>query len=350
MKIRIVKGTTKISSKGDIVFHTFGGDMEFNAGQKNIWHGEQGNEVGDYEKIEFSDSPSPVRFECNKIKEYNIGVNETRLVRLKVDGKNNDIKRKIKFEKDNNNISLSTSEWEAENEWILETKITGKKYGNTIIKVLVNGLHMNSIKIKCIHYKDVFSEEEVERLIKDYDDSHIFNKSGNVIGNGYCICAADKGIGALLNDKKNFYSEPNLKSQGGNGVRLESSTKRAKVINSLGYIHSEFSIKTDYYNTNNKPTKLEGNLKEKIENEIKNKIGYHVYYLSMHGEYHVMTLLINNTNPCKPLFSILDQGYIDVRNLNFNILENKFVELAQKFWKNKNQNAKIIYLWKIRQK
>lgn len=36
MKIRIVKGTTKISSKGDIVFHTFGGDMECRVGVKQF--------------------------------------------------------------------------------------------------------------------------------------------------------------------------------------------------------------------------------------------------------------------------------------------------------------------------
>ena len=133
----------------------------------------------------------------------------------------------------------------------------------------------------------------MKRLIDDYAESHIFNRSGNVVGNGYCIVSADKGIGALLNDKTNFYSEPNLKSQGGNDVRLESSTKRAKVIQSLGYIHSEFSLKTDNYNTNKSPTKFESSLKRRIASDINNKIGYHVYYYSMHGEYHVMTLLID---------------------------------------------------------
>ncbi|WP_353148250.1 hypothetical protein [Chryseobacterium sp.] len=168
-----------------------------------------------YQKIERKGTPTSVHFECTKITEYNIGIHETREVRFKVGGKNDDEKRGIKFELNNANISLSTSSWKAENEWILRTKITGRKSGETIITVKVEGKTINAITVKCVDYKDVFSEEDVKRLIEDYERSHVFNRSGNVIGNGYCILSADKGIGALLNDKKNFYSEPNLKSQGG---------------------------------------------------------------------------------------------------------------------------------------
>ena len=63
-----------------------------------------------------------------------------------------------------------------------------------------------------------------------------------------------------------------------------------------------------------------------------------------------MTLLIDNRNPCKIKFSILDQDYVDERELDFNKIDDKFVELAQKFWKNKNQNAKLIYMLKIKKK
>lgn len=198
--------------------------------------------------------------------------------------------------------------------------------------------------------KDVFTQTDIDRLYKDNEQSKIFNRSGQVVGNGYCICAADKGIGALVNDTKNFYSEPNLKSQGGNGIRLESSTKRANVINSLGYIKSNFSINTDNYNTSNAPTKFITSLKSKIEKDIEEKNGFHVYYFSMHGEYHVMLLVVDNRNPCDIKYSILDQGYVGEKNLDFENLDSKFIELAKRFWRNKNQNAKITYMWKIQNK
>lgn len=196
--------------------------------------------------------------------------------------------------------------------------------------------------------KDVFNKTAVKRLLDDYNASRIFNKSGRVIGNGYCILSADKGIGALLNDTTNFYSEPNYKSLGGNGVRLENLTKRIQVVKSLGYVQSEFTIKTNNYNTNNRPTKLEVSLKEKIESDIEGKLGYHVYYYCMHGEYHVMTLLVDNQHPCNIIYHLLDQGYINEEDLPFKDIDDKFLSLAQKFWTNKNRNAKIIQMYKIK--
>lgn len=58
MRIKIVSGQTKITSKGDIVFNTFDGDINFTAGGKNIWHGEKGIFIGEYE-------PMPVMIQPN---------------------------------------------------------------------------------------------------------------------------------------------------------------------------------------------------------------------------------------------------------------------------------------------
>lgn len=346
MKIRIVKGTTKISSKGDIVFHTFGGDMEFNAGQRNLWHGEMGNEVGNYEEMEFSDFPSPVRFECTKVKEYNIGINETRLVRLKVGGKNKNIKRKIKFEKDNNNISLSTSEWEAENVWILETKITGKKYGNTTIKVLVDGLHMNNIKVKCIHYKDVFSEEEVERFINENKNS-LLNKTE-------CFIAVDNQFSKVVND---------------NSIRLRSYANltgydRIKDYKTKFYIHSEkrFEQGSTWKRSNEKNYKLvpnsfavgkENEFSKYIREGIKDKIGYHIYYFALLNGYHILSIIIDNTNPCNPLYKILDQ-LKDRDWLELLKIDMEFLDMTKRNYEracsriNREDYNSSIHLWKLK--
>ncbi|WP_055448136.1 hypothetical protein [Lacinutrix mariniflava] len=202
--------------------------------------------------------------------------------------------------------------------------------------------------------KDVFREEEISLLIEENKKAQAFNKTGNVIGNGYCINTADRGLGAILKDDKNFYTEPNYISQGGNGIRLMSSTSRALVIKNLGYIKSNIEIKTNNYNTNDKPTQFQSSLAKRINSEINNRKGYHLYYFSMHGEYHVMLLVINMMNPKNPTFSILDQGYVDrgssSRNIPFSKLDETFLILAQAFWKNKNKHAKNILLWKIQRK
>ncbi|MCP1300355.1 hypothetical protein NK356_14345 [Chryseobacterium sp. S0630] len=51
MKITIVEGTTKITSKKEILYHIFGGNAEFNAVQKNIWTASN-THIGDYEEME----------------------------------------------------------------------------------------------------------------------------------------------------------------------------------------------------------------------------------------------------------------------------------------------------------
>lgn len=49
-KITICEGDILWTSKKDTILHSFGGDMVFNAGQRNIWQGEKGIEIGKYEK------------------------------------------------------------------------------------------------------------------------------------------------------------------------------------------------------------------------------------------------------------------------------------------------------------
>jgi hypothetical protein len=61
MRTRIVEGTTQISSDGNIVFHAYDGDAEFNAQRRNIWQAPT-TEVGEYEEIELKidDSYVPI--------------------------------------------------------------------------------------------------------------------------------------------------------------------------------------------------------------------------------------------------------------------------------------------------
>jgi len=200
--------------------------------------------------------------------------------------------------------------------------------------------------------RDAFTQDEIDALVHENSLAQAFNQSGNVVGNGYCINAADRGLGALLKDTKNFYTEPNFRSLGGNGVRLKSSTTRAAVIKKLGYVKTAITIETNNYNTNKEPTSLATSLLGKIYDTIQNNVGYHVYYFSMHGEYHVMLLIVDHRDldPAKIRFSILDQGYVDERNLKFMDLDKKFVELAQIFWYSKNQHAKNILMWKVKRK
>ncbi len=219
--------------------------------------------------------------------------------------------------------------------------IYGKDEGSGTVGYSAKEVIGGSLKLKVIE-QDVFRPDEVNSLLLENQAAQLFNQTGNVPGNGYCICAADRGLGSLLSNTTDFYNEPNT-----NNIRLDKSSTRAAVIDELGYINRSITIRTDRYNTNQAPTRLTTSLLNEIQSDIQGKMGYHVYYYSMLGEYHVMLLLINNTDPCNPLFSILDQGYVDDNDLQLNTIDQHFLDLITRFWGNRNHFAKNILLWKI---
>lgn len=318
------------------------------------------NSLGTYKpgKPSIDLPPNILRIGCAKVEK--LYINQAALLEFKVEGVNKkDIggSYKVKLVPSDSNILLFDSkkqtkyEFEVEKGWKFSVYVGGSKIvENAKIDVEIEGIKNLSFPISILQDKDVFSREDVKRLLDDYKESRIFNISGNVVGNGYCINSADKGIGALLNDTKNFYTEPNLKSQGGNGVRLKDASSRALVINQLGYMKESFIIITDKFNTDEEPTKLNESLKWKLEKSINNRIGNHIYYFTMHGEYHVMTLYINYNNPCNVKFSILDQGYVNNENVDFDKIDDELLMLEKRFWKNKPHHSKDIKLWKIQKK
>lgn len=318
------------------------------------------NSIGEYipGKPSLDSPPTIHKISCEEVEK--LYLNSSYLLIFKVSGigeENSWSSYDVVLEPSDPSIQLFTSKNEIKTTftvkkgWKFSIYIRGNKIiNNASISVKVDSTKVLTIPISIHQDKDVFSNVEVKRLLEDYKKSRSFNDSGNVVGNGYCINAADKGIGALLNDTINFYTEPNLKSQGGNGVRLLNATSRGKVFQDLNYVKENFTITTDNFGNSDVPTKWNQSLELKFLKSINKKIGYHVYYFTMHGEYHVMVLVINYLDPCNVTFSILDQGYVNSENQSFKQVDLIFLLLEQKLWSNKPKHAKDIQLWKIKRR
>ncbi|MBV8325897.1 hypothetical protein [Chryseobacterium sp.] len=302
-----------------------------------------------YQKIERKGTPTSVHFECTKITEYNIGVNETREVRFKVGGKNDDEKRSIKFDFSNSNISLSTSSWKAENEWILRTKITGKKNGTTVITVKVEDKTLNSITIHCVDYKDVFSEENVKRLIAE-------NKI-SIADHTACIVAADKQLGKLLDNTSDF-----ITNSSNNNADVYTAYKRVEQIKKKGFLANEkkFSQYVFKGGGNYQPKEYSEENKHAVSDYLKasinGKLGYHVFYFTILNGYHVLTLVINNQNPCDVKFKIYDQLRDRGEYVSLLEVDNKLLEMNTNNWsgaasltRDKTASTKF-GIWKIQRK
>lgn len=309
-------------------------------------------------KIQFADPEKTERipcviYECNKVTQLIVYPNEEVLVRLKLEGEYEGFWKtnySVEFEFSTEEMELSTSSWSVEKGDILLTRITSKETGSFSILVKVDNKEASTISVLSKEKeKDTFSETEKDNLLQENRAAVAFKRSGEASG-AYCINAADRGLGALLNNTTDFYNEHNR-------IGLHNSSSRGTAFEELGHVHSFFELKTNNYNTDNEPTALESSLKTQIERDINDKIGYHVYYFSMHGEVHVMLLLVDNTNPCDKKFRILDQGFIGRDYQNFVSLEtidDDFLQLAKRLWNLKlnggisiKQYAKEILMWKI---
>ncbi|MDR2205726.1 MAG: hypothetical protein LBE36_06180 [Flavobacteriaceae bacterium] len=308
-----------------------------------------GVSYGNYVKIKREIFPTSVNFECTKITEYNIGINETKEVRFKVGGKNDDKKRKIEFVLNNTNISLSTKEWNAENEWILLTKITGKTEGETIITIKVEGTTLNSIKIKCINYKDVFSEKDVKRLINENKISISMHTA--------CIIAADKQLGKLLRDNKNFITETS-----NNGANVYTVYTRIEQLKKKGFLANEKIFPADtykgkgYYEPKEYTSGNEHVISSFLSKSLGNRLGYHIFYFTILDGYHVLTLVVDNNVPCERKFKIYDQIRDRGSYIDFIEIDNELLKMNTNNWpgaasltESKTVSTKF-GIWKIQRK
>ena len=172
--------------------------------------------------------------------------------------------------------------------------------------------------------KDVFFLEEVNKGINE-----ILLIAGKYKGRpkkgeysvNYCIQAADRFLGAVVENKKNFYAYDDESDQRINIPLLDNAINRAKRIKELGYGYdfkeiggSIFTIREE-----NKEDKYENNptrtLSLKPNNEIntyfKNivgfKAGYHIFYLSIVDGFHTLIIVVNNVDLCNPTYEIYDE-------------------------------------------
>lgn len=175
---------------------------------------------------------------------------------------------------------------------------------------------------------DVFTEAEVNSLllelkyIKPFADEY----SPSEYAGNYCMAGAERGLSELLKNTKDFYSVERETHKRKNKISFSNlnADDRANTFNKLGYINSKILIPTkDFSISLNKNFELNNKNKQKdrgtiikakdpkkiyaLFENIKNKIGFHIYYCSIAGANHTMILVINNIKPCDSKFEFWDE-------------------------------------------
>lgn len=189
--------------------------------------------------------------------------------------------------------------------------------------------------------KDVFLEEELKKgmdLINTIAGEHKKRPTSGEYSVNYCIQAADRFLGELVDNHKNFYYYDDKTNKLIHTPSLDNAEKRAEKINEMGYGKvlkkfdgSIFSFveknETDQYDNN--PTRtLSLNSSEMgmfVKQQVGNKIGIHIFYLSIVNAFHTLFIVIKNNEPCEATFEIYDEdglskNYGYLKDLNLGLL------------------------------
>lgn len=173
--------------------------------------------------------------------------------------------------------------------------------------------------------RDVFLYEEVNQLYEENENS--------LSQHTECIVAADKQIGKLLSNSKDFITNTST-----NGANVNTVFDRMLQIQNKNYVSSFkiFERKTFEGGGDYQPEKYssgkENILYQYLKSEIKGKIGFHVFIFTMLNGYHVLTLVIDNIKPSEPKYKIYDQIQSRKRFL-LNEVNKDFLGLTVRNWK-----------------
>ena len=267
-------------------------------------------------------------------KDYkNLPLNIPFLLKFKLDGIYKWIggnEHTISLSCSNRAVLLSTKKVIIEEGWKFATYIEASNKGNARIEIYVDGVLNKTIDFNFVDGKDLFKQADYDIIsdemnyIKPFADVH---SPSEYIGN-YCMSAAERGLSKLLKNDIDFYSVERITHKRKNKVGFSNKTAddRAKIFQTKGFIQSlvsfptkDFSIKLnktfDIDSTDGSSKdrdtiivfKNEDNVYQTFLKNIRNEMGYHIYYCSIAGANHTMILIIDYNNPCDAKYEMWDQ-------------------------------------------
>ncbi|WP_431611441.1 hypothetical protein [Chryseobacterium sp. 'Rf worker isolate 10'] len=185
--------------------------------------------------------------------------------------------------------------------------------------------------------QDVFLEQEMQKgfdLLSIISQEHRKQPKEGEYSVNYCIQGADRFLGAIVNNQKDFYTYDDENGKLIRSPGFTTAVDRAKKLSALGYgnNYKEFEEGVFGFQQINKKDKYGNNPtrnlflknKEGISNYfqtlIKNKIGNHIFYLSIVDALHTLFIVVDNNNPCSPTYTIYDEdgqtsSYGDLKNI-----------------------------------
>lgn len=265
----------------------------------------------------------------------------------------------ITLELSDKNFELSTKSYSAKYKWKLKTKVkaaAGSKGKTAYIDVysedwITKKKQCGRIKISVAKErdKDQFNKREVDKLIEE-NKSSLSNRT-------QCIVAADKQLGKMLDNDSDFITNKST-----NNANVYNAYTRIDQLSGKGFVKNKKIFDAAVFEGKGyyKPIKYSsGNEKvvsTYLEGAIAKRTGFHIFYFTILNGYHVLTLVVDATDPCNMKYKIYDQlkdrgDYKAFKEIDTGILEmnSNNWQGAANLTKDKTASTKF-GIWKIQRK
>ena len=361
------------------------------------------NSLGNYSpgKPSIDVPPSIIILSCDNVEKLYINIPS--LLVFKVQGiseKDLGGAYSVRLKPSDSNIKLFDSKkqekynFEVEKGWRFKIYVGGSSIvKNGKIDVFVDDILMLSFPISILQEKDVFLESDVKRLKDELifiqpfatkgtsDNPNIRLSVPREYQENYCMQAAERSLSELLLNYTSFYSVDRSHNHRNKiGFSGKTAIDRGNAIKANGFVKSTISFNGYSINQNERKAIIDSssygkstytvisfaNGKEKglyklLYNDLKNLMGFHVYYFTVTGGYHTLILVIDYRDPCNAKYAIYDEYFETTSNGKFEDVSEGI--LRQTSWtfasstlnrfNNKKQNSwdsTETTLWKIQRK
>lgn len=264
-------------------------------------------------------SPPKIKFKCS-ILNIKIGcIVDINFILDGTSGWNIGYDHNIKLTTYDTKLKIYDDSFDVDKGWTFLASFSRALAGSSSIILNVDGKYNSIFSMNFVDEKSAFTRADKDKIIVE---------NNALLGNDkVCFRVADKELAILLNDNSlilNNYA--NLTGF----TRMDDYTKKGYVYKSKkfeqGIIwkrHSENGYKLKPYEFASGQSKC---FSEFI-NSTTTCMGIHVYHFILLNGYHVLILLVDNTNNCKPKFKIIDQNKVREWE-NFNKLDNSLLDMT----------------------
>jgi hypothetical protein len=222
----------------------------------------------------------------------------------------------IKVSTKDTDLSIYDDNLDIQSGFTFQVPFSRSKAGRSTITITANQKYIFTFDFDFVDEKSVFTRSEKDKVV--IENSLLINNDK------VCFRVADKALDKLLNDNSLVLSSYSSLS---GFTRMDEYEKK-------GYLHNrqKFNQATIWKRKTNKgydlmPYDFQVGQSNCFSNFINNSMpcmGIHIYHYILLNGYHVLLLLVDNTNSCYPKFKILDQlkdrEWDDFSNLDISLL------------------------------